>query len=92
MGTTPQQPPPPKTKQVNKHVSTVVDVANITWKLLRATGQIEFSVASRDPMTGKPKHSITHTVSLTQDEQNHLDKGGKIVLVHLCGWQPHIRI
>ena len=84
--------PPPKTKQVDKHVSTAVDVAKLTWKLLRATGQIEFSMASMDPMTNKMKHTITHTVSLSKAEQDHLNAGGKIILVHLCGWQKHITI
>jgi hypothetical protein len=88
----PPPPPPPKTKQVSKHVSTGIDIANLAWKVLRATGQVEFSMVTADPMTGKPKHTITHTVTLTADEQAHLNKGGKIIMAHLCGWQPHIKI
>lgn len=83
---------PDISKRVSKHISTVVDVANLTWKLLRATKQLEFGVVSWDPIQRKQKTSITHTVNLTDDELKHLDKGGKIIVIHACGHQEHVKI
>lgn len=85
-------PLPVKSKQVNEAISTLFDVSKLVYKILRATKQLEFSVASYDPLTGQTKHTITHTVSLTDDEHNHLNNGGKIVIVHACGWQAHIQL
>jgi hypothetical protein len=84
--------PKPITKQVNKHVSTAVDVANFTWKLLRMTKQLEFAVVTGRDINGRAKTKISHTVQLTDNEILHLDKGGKIIVVHLCGYQPHIKL
>jgi hypothetical protein len=88
----PMPPIPVKSKQVQEFISTAFDVAKLTWRLLRATKQIEFSLATREPITGKVKHTITHTVNLTDDEHNHLNNGGKLILIHACGWQPHIKL
>jgi hypothetical protein len=85
-------PLPAKSKQVQEFISTAFDVAKITWRLLRMTNQIEFSIATRDPFTGQTRHTVTHKVDLTDDEHEHLQNGGKIILIHACGWQPHIKI
>jgi hypothetical protein len=83
--------PPTITKSSDKRVSAALTAASMTWKLLRMTKQIEFSLVTTDFM-GKPKHSLSHKVDLTDDELDHLDNGGKIIIVHACGYQPHIKI
>ncbi len=88
----PPPPPPPITKRIPESVKTIALFAKLTYKILRATKQLEFMVVKTDPMTGKPVHGGTHTVSLTDAEMTHLNKGGKIIAVHLCGYQEHVRM
>jgi hypothetical protein len=35
---------------------------------------------------------LLHSVSLTPSEKAHLDAGGKIVVVHACGTEMHMRL
>jgi hypothetical protein len=79
-------------KQVYEYVSTAYDVGKLTYRLLRLTNQLEFSLAKKNPYSGELESHITHTVDLTADERAHLDDGGRLVLIHACGWQAHIKI
>lgn len=87
----PRKSPPPITKRIPKHVSTAVDVGSIVWKILRRTKQIEFAIVTGRDFDGKPKTKMSHTVDLTHAELDHLDNGGKIIVLHACGFQPHIK-
>jgi len=77
---------------VGVSISTVLDVAHMTWRLLRDSGCVEFSTVTKNQVTGEIEHAITHKVKLSPSDQKHLEEGGQIVMAHLCGWQPHIRI
>ena len=83
---------PAITKMSRENLSEILKLGKLTWKLLRATKQLEFAVVRIDPRTGEPQRSITHTVSLTDAEHSHLNDGGKIIVVHACGHQAHVSI
>lgn len=83
---------PAITKMSREDLRDVLLLGKLTWKLLRATKQLEFAIVRIDPRTGEPKRSITHTVDLTENEHKHLDEGGKIVVIHACGYQAHVSV
>ena len=75
---------------VAKRVSQIAEIVKWLYDFNQITGTVTFYTL-KDKEREDLK-AFSHCVKLSEDDKEHLNAGGKLVVVHACGKELHVRM